>query len=73
MEIMSEGKKRTKAKQSSRRLKTSDVLEFIMSDVSHMANTLDRILEIADGFRQANGGKHRQKEADTKTQISLSH
>lgn len=39
------GKEKQIKKQSSRKVKTSDALEFIMSDVSHIANTLDRILE----------------------------
>ncbi len=46
---MKDGKQRKKQKQSSRKLNTSDALEFIMSDVSHIANTLDRILEAVSG------------------------
>lgn len=46
---MNEGKRIKKQKQSSRKLKTTDALEFIMSDVSHIANTLDRILETVSG------------------------
>lgn len=65
MIIMREGKQKTKARQSSRKLKTSDALEFIMSDVSHIANTLDRILEIVSG-RQGEEGKI------PKTQTNLS-
>lgn len=48
---MVEKKQRKKQKQSSRKLKVSDALEFIMSDVSHMTNTLDRILEAVSGRR----------------------
>lgn len=41
-----ERKQIKKQKQSSRNLKIPDVLEFMMSDVSHIAHTLDRILEV---------------------------
>lgn len=48
---MIEGKQKLKSKLSSRKLKISDALEFIMSDISHIANTLDRILEAVSGGR----------------------
>ncbi|MBI4991449.1 hypothetical protein HZB96_05140 [Candidatus Gottesmanbacteria bacterium] len=55
-ENMAEDKQTKRQKQSLRRLKTSDVLEFIMSDVSHVAHTLDRILE-AVSDKSASGKK----------------
>lgn len=68
---MNEGKQKTKPKQSSRKLKTSDALEFIMSDVSHIANTLDRILEVVSGGQ---GFESKDKKRGIpKTQTNLSH
>ncbi len=66
---MNEGKQR-KQKQPSRRLKTSDVLEFLMSDVSHIANTLDRILEAVSG-RQIGERGNKAGERQTKNQSNL--
>lgn len=46
---MEEEKQTKKQRQYLRKLKTSDALDFIMSDVSHIAHTLDRILEAVSG------------------------
>ena len=54
---MFERKQIKKQKQSSRKLKIPDVLEFMMSDVSHIANTLDRIFEVLSHQSTAEKGK----------------
>lgn len=48
---MEEEKQIIKQGQSSKKPKTSDTLDFIMSDISHIAHTLDRILEAVSGRR----------------------